>query len=129
MATTRTDTSIRTERDAIEAEVAGLTLGAVLARNADLYWNEPALSWKHDPHGEWHRMTWKDYRERVAEAALGLRKLGVGPGDHVAIMARNKPEHLIADLAAVHLGATAVSLYNTLAPEQIQYVAGHCDAR
>ncbi|HXJ62786.1 MAG TPA: long-chain fatty acid--CoA ligase [Actinomycetota bacterium] len=130
MTSPKPDPALAGERAAIDAAVDGETLGSILARNADLYWNEPALSWKHahdDP--EWQRMTWKDYRERVAEAALGLRKLGVGPGDHVAIMARNMPEHLIADLAAVHLGATAVSLYNTLAPEQIQYVAGHCEAK
>jgi long-chain acyl-CoA synthetase len=122
------DPAVKAERTAIDADVESLTLGSILARNADLYWNEPALSWK-DDQGIWQRMTWKEYRERVAEAAMGLRRLGVEPGDHVAIMARNMPEHLIADLAAVHLGATAVSLYNTLAPEQIQYVAGHCAAR
>jgi long-chain acyl-CoA synthetase len=129
MTSANTDPAIRSERASIDAEVAGLTLGSLLARNAELYWNEPALSWKDHAHGGWNRMTWKEYRERVAEAALGLRKLGVGKGDHVAIMARNRPEHLIADLAAVHLGATAVSMYNTLAPEQIQYVAGHCAAK
>ncbi len=128
MTSANTDPAIRSERASIDAEVAGLTLGSILARNAELYWNEPALSWKDHAHGGWRRMTWKEYRERVAEATLGLRRLGVGKGDHVAIMARNRPEHLIADLAAVHLGATAVSLYNTLAPEQIQYVAGHCGA-
>jgi long-chain acyl-CoA synthetase len=130
MTSPKHDPAIDAERAAIDAQVDGQTLGSILARNAELYWNEPALSWKQghdDP--EWRRMTWRDYRERVAEAALGLRKLGVGPGDHVAIMARNMPEHLIADLAAVHVGATAVSLYNTLAPEQIQYVAGHCEAK
>jgi long-chain acyl-CoA synthetase len=129
MTSTTTDPALTSERAAIDAEVDGQTLGSILARNAELYWNEPALSWKDHHDGEWNRMSWKDYRERVAEAALGLRKLGVGRGDHVAIMARNRPEHLIADLAAVHLGATAVSLYNTLAPEQIQYVAGHCEAK
>jgi long-chain acyl-CoA synthetase len=129
MTSTNTESAVRSERVAIDAAAEGLTLGSILARNADLYWNEPALSWKDHPHGGWHRMTWKEYRELVAEASLGLRKLGVGRGDHVAIMARNRPEHLIADLAAVHLGATAVSLYNTLAPEQIQYVAGHCSAK
>jgi long-chain acyl-CoA synthetase len=128
MPTALPDPALKAERTAIDADVEGQTLGSILARNADLYWNEPALSWK-DDQGIWQRMTWKDYRERVAEAAMGLRALGVGPGDHVAIMARNMPQHLIADLAAVHLGATAVSLYNTLAPEQIQYVAGHCTAK
>ncbi len=60
---------------------------------------------------------------------MGLRALGIGRGDCVAIMARNRPEHLIADMAAVHAGATPVSFYNTLAPEQIAYIGGHCEAK
>src|SRR5262245_64978769 len=29
----------------------------------------------------------------------------------------------------MHAGATAVGLYNTLAPEQVTYITNHCDAR
>ena len=115
------------ERAAIDARVAGQTLCTVLERNAREYGDLPALSWKQD--GAWRQLDWRAYRERVAEVAMGLDALGVGPGDFVTIMARNRPEHLIADLAAVHLGATPVSLYNTLAPEQIAYIANHCEAK
>jgi long-chain acyl-CoA synthetase len=44
------------------------------------------------------------------------------------IMARNRPEHLIADLGIMHARGTPVSLYNTLAPEQVQYINAHCEA-
>ncbi len=115
------------ERAAIDAQVAGLTLCDVLLRNAEHFGDRPALSWKE--RGAWTTITWRHYREAVARAAMGLRALGVGPGDFVAIMARNRPEHLIADYAAMHLGATPVSIYNTLAPDQIAYVAGHCRAK
>ena len=43
-------------------------------------------------------------------------------------MARNVPEHVIADLGIVHAGGAAISVYNTLAPEQIEYVANHSEA-
>jgi long-chain acyl-CoA synthetase len=115
------------ERAAIDARVAGQTLCTILERNARVYGDLPAVSWKQD--GTWRQLDWRQYRERVAEVAMGLDALGVGRGDFVAIMARNRPEHLIADLAAAHLGATAVSLYNTLAPEQIAYIANHCEAK
>src|SRR4029453_9929583 len=49
--------------------------------------------------------------------------------DFVGIMIRNRPEHVLADMGAVHAGGPAVSFYNTLAPEQIQYIAAHCDAK
>jgi long-subunit acyl-CoA synthetase (AMP-forming) len=37
-------------------------------------------------------------------------------------MLRNRPEFALADVAAMHLGATAFSVYNTLSPEQIAYL-------
>ncbi|MBI4259494.1 MAG: AMP-binding protein, partial [Actinobacteria bacterium] len=117
---------ILAERAEIDASVEGLNLGHVLRRNAEHWGDRPAVSWKD---GVWRTLTWRGYRDRVAEAAMGLASLGVGPGDFVGIMARNRAEHLIADLGAVHAGATAVSLYNTLAPEQIQYIAAHCSAK
>jgi len=43
-------------------------------------------------------------------------------------MARNVPEHVIADLGIVHAGGTAISVYNTLAPEQVEYLANHSEA-
>jgi long-chain acyl-CoA synthetase len=116
-----------TERAAIDARVAGQTLCTVLERNARVHGDLPALSWNEG--GTWRQLDWREYRERVAEVAMGLEALGVSRGDFVAIMTRNRPEHLIADLAAVHLGATPVSLYNTLAPEQIAYIANHCEAK
>jgi long-chain acyl-CoA synthetase len=115
------------ERRSLDAQVEGKIVGDLFARNAEVHGSRPALSWKEGD--AWRTLTWRDYRERVAEVAMGLRALGVGPGDFVAIMARNRPEHVIADLGAVHAGATAVSFYNTLAPEQIQYIAAHCEAK
>jgi long-chain acyl-CoA synthetase len=123
----RTEADAVLEREAIDREIEGITVGHVLLRNLEHAADKPALSWKED--GAWKSMTWREYRERVAELAMGLAALGVGRGDFVAIMCRNRPEHLIADLGAVHAGATPVSIYNTLAPEQIAYIAGHCEAK
>jgi len=123
-----TDERILRERAAIDAQIEGLTLCHVLARNAGELPDDPAISWK-DAGGRWATLTWRGYRDAVARVAMGLRSLGVGPGDFVAIMARNRPEHLIVDHAAIHAGATPVSIYNTLAPEQIAYIADHCGAK
>lgn len=76
--------------------------------------------------GEWQTSTWRDYREQVARVALGLQALGVSRGDCVALMTRNRPEHLVCDLAALHLGAIPVSLYNTFSADQIAGVAADC---
>ena len=115
------------ERRQIEQEIKGRTLCDLLAEHAAGRGDAPAMSWKRD--GAWQTLSWREYRERVAEVAMGLAGLGVGKGDFVAIMATNRPEHVLADQGAVHAGATPTSFYFTLAPEQIQYVAGHCEAK
>src|SRR5260370_26507091 len=78
--------------------------------------------------GDWQMLTWSGYREQVAAVTLALRELGFGAGQFGLIMARNVPEHVIADLGIVHAGGAAISVYNTLAPEQIEYVANHSQA-
>src|SRR4051812_44057938 len=74
-------------------------------------------------------LTWSQLRERVDALAGGLARLGVRRGDSVALMLSNRPEFHIADLAAMTLGATPFSVYLTLSPEQIAYVAGDAGAR
>jgi long-subunit acyl-CoA synthetase (AMP-forming) len=58
-----------------------------------------------------------------------LAKLGLRRGDTIAIMLSNRPEFHLADLAAVTLGATPFSIYQTLSPEQIQYVVSDAGAK
>ena len=67
-------------------------------------------------------LTWADYGRRVDHVAGGLSSLGVGAGDTVAIMLRNHPQALLADVAALHLGATPFSINSACAPEQIRHV-------
>jgi len=118
---------VHAERASIDAQSEGKTTCDVLARNAETYPDHPALSWEEG--GRWRTLTWRQYRDQVAAAAMGLRSIGIARGDFVAIMTKNRPEHVITDLGAVHAGATPVSLYNTLAPKQIQYIADHCNAK
>jgi long-chain acyl-CoA synthetase len=67
-------------------------------------------------------LTWGAYNERVRKAAAGLAALGVGKGDTVALMLVNRPEFHVADAAAMHLGATPWSIYNTYTPDQIAFL-------
>jgi len=77
----------------------------------------------------WQSLTWSQVRQRVLEVAAGFAALGLAAGERVALMLPNRSEHVLADLGAVHAGGLGVTLYATLAPEQIGYVAADCDAR
>jgi long-chain acyl-CoA synthetase len=52
--------------------------------------------------------TYAELGDQVARAARGLRRLGVGPGDRVAIALPNCPQHVVAFYAALRLGAVVV---------------------
>ena len=58
-------------------------------------------------------LTFGDLREQVARARVGLKRLGVGPGDRVVAYLPNIPETLVAFLAAASLGA----IWATCPPE------------
>jgi len=115
------------QRSEIDAAIEGRTIVDVLARNAGEHSTAPAIHWRQN--GTWKNLTWGQYRERVVEVAAGFISLGVKRGDFVALMAANRPEHVIADLGAVHAAATPVTLYSTLATSQVAYIAGHCEAK
>src|SRR6266508_4097757 len=77
----------------------------------------------------WQESTFAEYAEDACRVAAGLQELGVGRGDRVVLMMRNRPEFFVADMAALLVGATPISIYNSSAPEQVQYLAGHCEAK
>jgi long-subunit acyl-CoA synthetase (AMP-forming) len=72
--------------------------------------------------GDGTRLTFSEYADRVRRLAGGLHALGVRKGDTVAFMLVNRPEFHPLDAAAMHLGATPFSVYNTSSPEQIAYL-------
>jgi long-chain acyl-CoA synthetase len=67
-------------------------------------------------------ITFAEYADRVRRLAGGLHALGVRRGDTVGFMLANRPEFHLIDTAAMHLGATPFSIYNTSSPEQIAYL-------
>src|SRR6201999_599600 len=74
-------------------------------------------------------ITWGELLERVDALAGGWAKLGVSRGQTVALMLSNRPEFHLCDLAAMMLGATPFSIYNTYSPEQIEYLLNDAEAK
>jgi len=50
-------------------------------------------------------------------------------GDSVALMLGNRPEFHIADLAAMTLGATPFSIFQTFTPDQVAFIVGDARAK
>jgi len=118
----------RAEMEQAAGGQEGRTLCDELAATVERWGGEPALS-DRDDDGPWQTITWAQARQLALELAAGLIELGLQPGERVALMLPNRAEHVLADLAVMHAGGVPVTVYATLAADQIGYVAGDCDAR
>src|SRR5262252_6935313 len=115
------------QRAEIERVVGSRTLCDLFDHTAAEAGDAPAFS--NEAGDGWQTLTWAQTHRQVRELAAGFIALGLAPGERVALMLPNRTEHVLADLAAVHAGGLGVTIYATLAPEQIAFVAGDCDAR
>jgi long-subunit acyl-CoA synthetase (AMP-forming) len=116
----------RAEREAIEHAVKGQTVCSLFQQTAAHAGDLAALKSKTGT--GWHSLSWRQYAEQVRDFANGLIALGLQPGESVNILGANRPEYYVTDLAILHAGGTPVSLYNSLALEQTEYIVNHCEA-
>jgi long-subunit acyl-CoA synthetase (AMP-forming) len=72
--------------------------------------------------GDEFSITWGDYADKVRRLAAGLAALGLERGKTIGLLLNNRPEFHFVDTAAMHLGATPYSVYNTYTAEQIEYL-------
>ena len=79
--------------------------------------------------GEYIPISWNSMAEEVREAASGLLSLGVAKGDRVAIMAYNRPQWLVADIAIMAVGAITVPIYHTSSEATTARILGKSGAR
>ncbi|MQA61310.1 MAG: AMP-binding protein [Actinophytocola sp.] len=102
------------------APAAGDTFPRLLRELATQRPDEVALQEK--LYGIWQPITWRAYAERVADFAHGLAQLGVERGHVVAVIGDNRPEWLIAELAAQSIGAAVIGIYPTSIGEEVVHV-------
>src|SRR6267154_5690413 len=72
--------------------------------------------------GTWLPITHRQAAERVQAISLGLRELGVQPGDRVGIVSENRPEWALTDYACLAARAADVPIYPTLTAKQTEYI-------
>ncbi|WP_417553951.1 long-chain-fatty-acid--CoA ligase [Microbacterium sp.] len=95
------------------AEVTGSLVDIVEASARD-YPDAPALQF----FGA--ETTYRQMQDAIDRAAMGLRDLGVKPGDPVAIVLPNSPQHIIAFYAVLRLGAVVVEHNPLYTPRELR---------
>jgi long-chain acyl-CoA synthetase len=104
-----------------------LTFPQLLARLAETAGDGVAMQEKR--YGIWQPTTWSEYHDHVRGVAQGFASLGFERGEVLAILGDNRPEWLIAELAAQSLGGMSVGLYPDGVVEEVEHVIAHAGVR
>jgi long-chain acyl-CoA synthetase len=79
--------------------------------------------------GIWQSFTWQDYLERVKYFSLGMISLGFEPGDKISVIGDNKPEWIIAELAAQAAGGLGTGIYQDSILKEVAYIINHSETK
>ncbi len=103
------------------------TLGQLFLNTCRAFPKPELLKSKVD--GRWEAVSTEEFGRRVRRLSLGLRALGLRPGDKAAILAESAPDWIIADFAIMCAGGVSVPIFPTLPAEQIRYIIDDSEAR
>ncbi len=78
-------------------------------------------------YGIWQPLLWREYADHVRAFCCGLVSLGLQPQETIAIIGDNRPEWVIAELAAQAAGAKSVGIYQDSVVKEIVYILTHAD--
>ena len=74
-------------------------------------------------------ITYQEMKERIEQLAAFFIQEGFNPGDKAALLAENRPEWPITDMALISAGCVNVPVYPTLTPHQVSYILQDSDSR
>ncbi|NEN22766.1 long-chain fatty acid--CoA ligase [Cryomorpha ignava] len=104
-----------------------MELNAETTRLFDFY----AFQQKHFPaedslagkvNGKWVKYSTAKVLELANKLSTGLLKLGIEPGDKIALISNNRPEWIITDLAILQIGAINVPMYPTISEKDYEFI-------
>jgi len=84
---------------------------------------------RHKIYGVWQSWTWEQLLEETRTFSIGLKELGLAPGDKVALVGSNKPRLYWSFAAVQALGAVPVPVYADSVADEMEFVLDHADAR
>ena len=99
------------------------TLSQWLVRAASQTPDAPAIA------GDGRSLSWGALAQRVAALAGGLKALGLGPGDVVAVQLPNRAEYLVSYLAICAIGGVMTTLYMPYRAAEMEPLLAHSGAR
>ena len=108
--------------------MAADTFPKLLVEQAKKYGSKK-IALREKDYGIWQSTTWEEYLEKVKYFSLGLISLGFEPGDKISIIGDNKPEWVIAELAAQSAGGFGVGIYQDSILKEVAYIINHSESK
>jgi len=85
-----------------------------------------ALNTKYN--GEWVSTSTEEYVSKANAISRGLLKLGVKPGDKIAVISsNNRTEWNILDIGILQIGAINIPIYPTISEDDYEYIFNHAE--
>ena len=78
--------------------------------------------YRHKRGGRWQEVSWTTCAERVQAMARGLARLGLQPGERVALLAATRAEWMEFDLAVLAAGGVTVPIYPSNLADECGYI-------
>lgn len=103
------------------------TLPKLLEHNANNHPDDVAMREK--DFGIWNTTSWKEYRDKVRDIALGMQALGVGKGDVVCLIGDNDGTWACFEIAAHAVGAMSLGIYRDAMEEEVGYLAKYAEIK
>jgi long-chain acyl-CoA synthetase len=79
--------------------------------------------------GEWVPTSTEKYIENANLASKGLLKLGIKPGDKVAMISNNRPEWCMMDVGIAQIGAINVPVYPTISEADYKFIFNDAEVK
>lgn len=79
--------------------------------------------------GKWVKYSTQDVIDKANALSAGLLKMGIVPGDKVAIISNNRPEWVITDLAISQMGAINVPIYPTISENDYKFIFNDAEVK
>ncbi|MEN6548820.1 MAG: long-chain fatty acid--CoA ligase [Armatimonadia bacterium] len=92
----------------------------MLYASVEAHGERPALSSRTNKH--WQDLTYRELWQAIHQVGSGLVRLGVKPGDSVAMCAESSPKWVVCDFGILAAGAVNVAIFPSLPPAQIEHI-------
>lgn len=102
-------------------------LAEMLTNNAAKFADKPVFQSVVD--GAYRPISWNDFHNSISAIQANLTKLGLAPGDRVAIVSPNRLEMLELELAVMAMGAIAVPIFAGYSAARLNTLVEFCEPK